>query len=140
MCRVLKPDGRGLFFEPFGLNPFVNILRKVNLIVSKRQYEAVLTPRDIDALKKTFGRVVFSDLSVIYKIPRCIDKHMSKLRKFSMAMRKADITLQRMFPFVKRYFSAAFIELYKASPDTKNETLISKDLKEEIKSASVLSK
>jgi ubiquinone/menaquinone biosynthesis C-methylase UbiE len=54
MYRVLKPGGKGYFCEPFAFNPLINILRKINVMIKRRDYEQFLTNEDLISIKKNF--------------------------------------------------------------------------------------
>ena len=54
--RVLKPDGRAVFYEPMGHNPLINLYRRRTPRM-RSPYEHPLTDRDLDTLRTRFARV-----------------------------------------------------------------------------------
>lgn len=113
MYRVLKSGGKGYFWEPFAFNPLINSLRKINTLIKKRDYEKYLTESDLRLLENTFDDVVLSENSVIYTLSRLFSKPVILNKKINIKLKNADNYIQDKFPFSKRFYSLAFLELAK---------------------------
>ena len=70
LTRVIKPEGRAVFFEPLGHNILINIYRKLTPQM-RSQDEHPLVARDLAALTKAFHRTSFSyfALCVLAAVP-----------------------------------------------------------------------
>ena len=95
--RILKPNGRFLFIEPLGTNPFINLYRKLTPM-ARSVDEHPLIDCDFDLIKNKFFKVelkyygfltlVFFPLysspknSLVFKILKNIDQFLFKIKIF----------------------------------------------------------
>lgn len=107
--RVLKPGGKGIFFEPMGYNPFINLYR--NLTPSMRtEDEHPLLMEDFELAENYFDNVTphFFHLTSFFSsfIPG------AGLRKAaSKPLNRIDRVLIERVPFLRKYAWIAVVEL-----------------------------
>ena len=56
ICRVLRPGGRSIFWEPLGANPLIKLHRLLSPNASTPN-ERLLMPRDFQIMRKYFGQI-----------------------------------------------------------------------------------
>lgn len=103
--RVAKSDGKILFLEPLGLNPFLNIFRKITSYARTKE-EHPLLPKDFKIINKHFktinlkGFYLLTIFSYFFKMSiknRCLYKYTRNI------LLKLDYFILKIFPFMK-YF------------------------------------
>ncbi|MBU4480622.1 class I SAM-dependent methyltransferase [Patescibacteria group bacterium] len=99
IVRVLKPNGKAIFIEPLGLNPFINFYRYLTPAMRTKN-EHPLKTKDLKLIKNYFSHVnyKFFHLSSLLAVPFC------NYRKFSsmlILLDKFDQKLFRYIPFIK---------------------------------------
>jgi len=99
MARVLKPDGKAVFLEPMGHNPFINLFRRLTPNLRTAD-EHPLTVRDLELVKGFFQQVdcrffcLSSLLAVSFHNTRA-------LRQVVGVLDKMDTTLFELIPPLK---------------------------------------
>jgi SAM-dependent methyltransferase len=56
ICRVLKPSGRAIFWEPMGSNPLINLYRRFTP-EARTKDEHPLLPKDFDVMRAYFSKL-----------------------------------------------------------------------------------
>jgi ubiquinone/menaquinone biosynthesis C-methylase UbiE len=111
--RVLKPGGKACFTEPFAFNPLINLMRSVNVKIRNHKGEQFLGKNELKILSECFDEIKISDKSVIYILSRFFSKPNTFNNRVNILLKKADDVFQKYFPFIKRFYAMAFIELSK---------------------------
>jgi SAM-dependent methyltransferase len=109
IARVLRPNGRGVFLEPLGHNPLINLYRRTTPD-QRTPDEHPLLMSDIAAAGRHFGavRAEFFTLTGLAAFP------LARTRYFDAALRsldRADRALLRRMPRLRRYAWIAVIVL-----------------------------
>lgn len=70
LSRILNPNGRAVFLEPLGKNPFINLYRKFTPSI-RTKYEHPLTEGDIRLAKRYFKKVeeYYYNLFTLFSVP-----------------------------------------------------------------------
>lgn len=107
--RVLKQGGRGIFFEPMGYNPFINLYRKLTPSM-RTEDEHPLLMEDFELAGEYFNKVEphFFHLTSFFSsfIPG------AGLRKIATKpLHRIDRVLIERLPFVRKYAWIAVVEL-----------------------------
>jgi len=102
--RVLKPGGRGLFFEHMGNSAFIERLRKR---ADYTEYEQPLRWKEIMAFKPQFSKYTAQPFHVFTRL-----RFMSGIFNRSL-VKRFDRSALRMFPFLKNYAGGVVICLQK---------------------------
>jgi SAM-dependent methyltransferase len=111
--RVLKPGGKALFIEPLGMNPWINLYRKL----TPRQRSAgehPLTYADLEKLGRYFSHIShreFNLLSLPFIFIASLVKGKKWLNRLLPMLTAADEYLFRRFPFLSRYCWTTVISL-----------------------------
>ncbi len=107
--RVLKPGGSGVFFEPLGYNPVINLYRKMTPAI-RTDDEHPLLLKDFELAKTYFDEVTphFFHLSSIAAsfIPVAAIQS-----AFSKPLNRLDSIVFKSFPFLKKYAWITVLEL-----------------------------
>lgn len=111
LTRILKPDGRIVFFEPLGHNPFINLYRKLTPKMRTKD-EHPLIKSDIALLSDYFHNVEpeYYSLFALLGVPFQSNLLYSFLQKI-------DRVVFTVLPFMKKY---AWIVLIHAHSPKKN--------------------
>jgi ubiquinone/menaquinone biosynthesis C-methylase UbiE len=88
--RVLKKNGRGLFIEPLGMNPLINLYRK-------------LTPQNHTPDEHPLKNADFQKLSSLVLALARFFEDKSRLSKLIKRLQDWDNTLLRYLPYLKWY-------------------------------------
>lgn len=107
--RVLKPGGKGIFFEPMGYHPLINIYRKFTPSM-RTEDEHPLLKEDI-SLAKTY----FNDVETHYfhfsSIAASVLPGDFLKRGASAVLNSVDRAVFKMAPFLKKYAWIVVLEL-----------------------------
>jgi ubiquinone/menaquinone biosynthesis C-methylase UbiE len=113
MYRVLKPGGVALFFENFVFDPMVRLMRPINWYFKGYVGEYSLGREDIEYAKRVFDEVRITDHAVFYTYARFFYTP-SKLNRFvARTLKQVDNAVLPTLPFLKRFYSLAYMELHK---------------------------
>jgi len=95
IVRVLKPNGRAIFIEPLGLNPFISFYRYLTPAMRTKN-EHPLKSKDLKLFKNYFNHVnyKFFHLSTLLAVP------FSNYRNFSSMLILFDKFDQKLFRYV----------------------------------------
>lgn len=101
LARVLRPDGLGVFLEPLGHNPAINLYRRRTPHLRTEDEHPLLMP-DLRHASTYFGDVTcrFFHLNTLLAVPA------RKWRRFDRlvdALGRVDDALFRRLPFTRRY-------------------------------------
>jgi ubiquinone/menaquinone biosynthesis C-methylase UbiE len=113
--RVLKKEGRALFLEPLGHNPFIRLYRKMTPH-KRTPDEHPLLISHIRSLAAPFSKVeckYFYFLSVSANLILMLTKSTFLFRKTYNALERADEIFLNLFPFLRRYCWSVIIVLEK---------------------------
>ncbi|MEM3561226.1 MAG: class I SAM-dependent methyltransferase [Nitrososphaerota archaeon] len=105
--RILKPDGKIIFIEPLGMNPFINIYRKLTPKI-RTPSEHPLRYKDLKLIKENFNKIkieyyyFFSFLAIPFSKTRYFKKILNFLEKL-------DQKFFMIFPFLEKLSWQAFI-------------------------------
>ena len=113
LYRVLKPGGVAIFWEPFKFNPMINIMRAINVRIRNHEGEAFLGKSDLEKIELLFDEVIVTQRSVVYVLSRFFYKPTPFNRMVNIFLKKIDNFLQSFFPFLDKFYSLAYLELYK---------------------------
>ncbi len=111
IARVLAPDGRALFLEPLGYNPFINLYRRIT--------PAERTPDEHPLLEKdlTYAQDAFASIDITYyyltallALPLLGKSFSGKLVE---RLNDVDARLFRFFPGLRKYAWIIVLELTK---------------------------
>lgn len=111
LARVLKPSGRAVFLEPLGHNPLINAYRALTPKL-RTEDEHPLLMRDLKTASEHFGEVGahhFTMLSLAASFAP-----MLRRTKVIAALDRADQTLFRAMPFMRRYSWIVVLDLRKS--------------------------
>lgn len=111
--RVLKPGGKAYFSEPFAFNPLINLMRFINVRIKNHKGEQFLGRKELKLLNSCFDEVKITDKSVIYVFSRFFHKPSALNRKINIYLKKRDDFFQSKIPFIRRFYSLAFLEMIK---------------------------
>jgi ubiquinone/menaquinone biosynthesis C-methylase UbiE len=111
--RVLKIGGKAYFKEPFAFNPFINIMRFINVRFKNHLGEYFLGRRDLKLLNSCFDEVIITDKSVVSILSRFFAKSSKLNRKINIYLKEFDDYLQSKIPFISKYYAYAFMEMKK---------------------------
>lgn len=111
--RVLKPGGKGIFFEPLGHNPFINFYRKLTPSI-RTDDEHPLLMEDIELAKERFDEVNVHYFHFISIVASFLPGSRLKASGAS-ALNKLDNGFFKVFPFLKKYAWIVVFELQKIS-------------------------
>jgi ubiquinone/menaquinone biosynthesis C-methylase UbiE len=102
--RLLKPKGKAYFIEPISNSPFLRWMRHCIPVKPDATHdERQLFDKDFEPLKKYFS-------CVEYHYSYCTDRMGFALGSgVSRYLRWADYHLQRLFPFVRRYYGKVLV-------------------------------
>lgn len=100
LSRVLKSDGKAIFFEPMGHNPAINLFRKLTPHLRTKD-EHPLTCKDLELMKQFFNQVNcnFFHLFSLLAIPFRNTKIFATLVK---ALDNFDKKLFKLFPILRK--------------------------------------
>ncbi len=109
LARTLRPEGKALFIEPLGHNPFINLYRKLTPHL-RTPDEHPLVMKDLKLAKRHFGGVQlkFFQLQTFLAVPFRNSRFIRPLRRTLDAM---DQALFRILPPVRKYAWQVVIEL-----------------------------
>lgn len=117
LARVLKVGGKAVYFEPLAWNPFIHILRTVNIWWTKREGEHMLTKQDVVFLKEQFGDLQMTHHMVFSALTRLIASEGNPpagIRKtICIYLFKLDRLLLRLFPPLKHLSAGCLMQLTK---------------------------
>ena len=117
LVRVLKVGGRAVYFEPLAWNPFIHILRTVNIWWTKREGEHMLTKQDVAFLKEQFGELEMTHHMVFSALTRLIASEGNPptgiRKKICISLFKLDQFLLRLFPSLKHLSAGCYMQLIK---------------------------
>src|SRR4029079_12838437 len=112
LARVLKPGGLGVFMEPLGHNPLINMYRRMTPNL-RTVDEHPLMMRDIkDA--KTFFRRVTPQHFVLQSLAAVRFHGRKSFRKVLHTLEASDALMFRCLPFTKRYSWQGILSLGEA--------------------------
>lgn len=111
--RVLKPGGVALFFENFEFDPLVRLLRPINWYLKGYVGEYSLQQADLDYAALVFDEIVMSDHAVFYTYSRFFGTPSPFNRWVARTLKGVDDFILPRVPFLKRFYSLAYMELYK---------------------------
>ena len=105
ISRVLRPGGRAVFLEPLGMNPILNLFRR--LTPGRRTpYEHPFNAKDFLKMKKVFSQVFHEEFTLIAlfgiaisSILRMIGANPIRLNRLQLV----DAYLLRRYPALKKY-------------------------------------
>lgn len=117
LARVLKPGGKGCFYEPLAFNPLICLLRPVNTWIRGYVGEHMLTRDDIRQLRDAFGDVRLSHQVVLSSFTRFVASTYKPLRgirrKICIALIDLDCLVLARFSSLARFAACAYIQLGK---------------------------
>lgn len=101
VARTLKHEGKAIFLEPLGHNPFINLYRKLTPRY-RTPDEHPLLMRDVRLMKRYFGlvRAEYFHLTVLLAAPL---SGSAGRRKVASALERLDRALIRTTPVIRRY-------------------------------------
>jgi ubiquinone/menaquinone biosynthesis C-methylase UbiE len=103
--RVLRKNGRGLFIEPLGTNPLINLYRKLTP-QNHTPDEHPLKAADFQRLSNLFAEVVHQEFNFLPLAVLALARFFSdkpRLAKMIKKLQDIDNTLFRYLPALKRY-------------------------------------
>jgi len=104
--RVLKPGGKAVFIEPLGLNPFINLYRKLTPHL-RTPFEHPLVKEDFVISKKIFDDVTYKEFTFLTFFGIGLNFLCAKfgLQPFSLKkFQEIDLSLLKRFPFLGMYY------------------------------------
>ena len=107
--RVLKKDGRAIFYEPLGHNIFINIFRSLTPSL-RSEDEHPLLIKDLELIKEHFPLTKFHYFYFLSLITIPIVKIPFFNRLISL-INCVDELLNKMFPFIKKYNWVTIVEI-----------------------------
>jgi SAM-dependent methyltransferase len=109
VARVLRPNGRALFFEPMGHNPIINLYRRFTPRLRTAD-EHPLLMRDLSAMQERFGdvQVRFFHLTSLAAAPLA---HSRPFARVAGALERFDSWLFRHVPRARKHAWVAVIQL-----------------------------
>ncbi|MFH1776263.1 MAG: class I SAM-dependent methyltransferase [Candidatus Omnitrophota bacterium] len=117
LCRVLKKNGKAVFIEPLGMNPFINLYRFLTP-KDRTSDEHPLCGADLEELKNSFSRMeqerffLFALLAFFWKTLIKNEKMFGQ--SFDMLCRFDRFILGKL-TFLKKFCWCTIITLYKSS-------------------------
>ncbi len=101
LARVLKPEGKAIFLEPLGHNPFINVYRKLTPNLRTAD-EHPLLMRDVKLGEKLFGKIdpKYFHLLSIMSVPF---RKVPGFRFLLNVLDALDSSLFALFPFARKY-------------------------------------
>ncbi len=109
LTRVLKPGGKGVFFEPMGYHPIVNAYRKLTPSM-RTEDEHPLLIEDI-RLAETFFDTVETHYFHLSSFAASFLPGDALKRGASAVLNKMDTAIFKMAPFLKKYAWIVVLEL-----------------------------
>lgn len=116
LTRVLKPGGKGIFFEPMGYHPLVNAYRKLTPSI-RTDDEHPLLMEDIRLAETYFGNVV-THFFHLNSIAASFLPGDSLRRGASEVLNRIDHAIFKMAPFMKKYAWIVVLELINKSDES----------------------
>jgi SAM-dependent methyltransferase len=111
--RVLKPGGRALFIEPMGMNPLLNLYRKLTPECRTKD-EHPLTKKDFEELARYFPRISHREFNLL-SLPLILIAGFFRNKKWINwllpKLEAADSFLFKHIPFLARYGWTTVISL-----------------------------
>lgn len=114
LYRILKPGGKVVFQEPFKFNPVINLLRWINIRVKKHEGECFIGRKELKYIKSVFDSCTIDDRCLFYTFCRFFCHKTSNFRKqLNLFLRRLDIIVLKVFPFLKCFYSLGYITMEK---------------------------
>ena len=120
LYRVLKPGSRAFFWENVTFDPLIRLLRPINWAVKGYVGEHSLGKEDLAYIDRVFDSYRLSHHSVFSTYSRLLQRPNAICRKTTRMLRGLDDFLLPRIPFLKRFYSLAFLEMRK---NPKTDTL-----------------
>ena len=114
LARVMKPDGVGVFSEPLGHNPLLNLYRRRTPELRTHDEQPLLA-RDLDLIARHFGRVQ-TRFFHLTSVPAFALRRVRGFHRIVTALEALDQILFRVFPPLRRH--AWFVVFEVAEPRT----------------------
>jgi len=114
MYRVLKPGGVALFTENFEFDPLIRLMRPINWYLKGYVGEYSLKRSDIEYAQRVFDEVDVTDRAVLYTYARFFYTPSPFNRFMARTLKRADDIVLPVLPFLKRFFSLAYLQMHKA--------------------------
>jgi len=122
--RVLKPGGNGIFFEPMGYNPAINLYRKMTPSI-RTDDEHPLLMEDFD-LAETYFDEVTPNFFHLTSIAASFIPFASAHSVLAGPLNGLDSVLFKSLPFLKKYAWIAVIQLKKPRKNIQSNSISKK--------------
>jgi ubiquinone/menaquinone biosynthesis C-methylase UbiE len=118
IARVLKPDGKAIFFEPLGHNPLINLYRTLTPRLRTVDEHPLKMP-DFSLIRNRFNTVTvdFFHLTVLGSV---VFRHSLQFERIRHSLESFDQYIFRRMPVLRRY---AWMSVITFGNTSKKETL-----------------
>ena len=101
VARVLRPGGAGVFYEPLGTNPLINLYRRLTPGMRTLD-EHPLVPADIAAARRWFGSVEW-EVHTFLALAGAVLGRLGPAGRLAPTLVRADRWLFRRLPWTRRF-------------------------------------
>jgi len=114
IARVMRPDGFGLFYEPLGTNPVINLYRRLTPSLRSAD-EHPLVPSDIELARRCFGGVEW-EVHTFVALAGALLGRLGPARRITPMLVRFDRWLFRRVPWTRRFAWVVVIRLADPRP------------------------